>query len=110
MDPSQLLGRLKALVGSMSVGQLVTLVLTFVLVVGVMVGSAYWLNKPTYSLLFADMDPETAGQIVTKLKTQKVPYQLDEGGRGIRVPTDRVDELRISLTTEGMPASGRIGF
>jgi flagellar M-ring protein FliF len=110
MDPSQLLARLKALAGSMSVGQIVTLALTFVLVVGVMVGSAYWLNKPTYTLLFADMDAETAGQIVTKLKTQKVPYQLDEGGRGIRVPSDRVDELRISLTTEGMPASGRIGF
>jgi flagellar M-ring protein FliF len=110
VDPQNLFTRLKALTSSFTAAQLATLALTFVLVVGVIAGSAWWLNKPTYTLLFADMDPETAGQIVTKLKTQKVPYQLDEGGRGIRVPADRADELRINLTSEGMPASGRVGF
>ena len=108
MEP--LFSRLRALTSSFSGAQLATLAVTFVLVVGVIAGSAWWLNKPTFALLFADMDPETAGTIVTRLKTLKVPYQLDEGGRGLRVPADRVDELRISLTTDGMPASGRIGF
>ncbi len=106
----QLFSRLKALTSAFSAAQLATLAITFVLVVGVIAGSAWCLNKPTFALLFADMDPETAGQTVTRLKTQKIPYQLDEGGRGIRVPADRVDELRISLTSEGMPASGRVGF
>jgi flagellar M-ring protein FliF len=106
----QLFSRLKALTSAFSAAQLATLAVTFVLVVGVIAGSAWWLNKPTFALLLADMDPDTAGQIVTRLKTQKIPYQLDEGGRGIRVPADRVDELRISLTSEGMPASGRVGF
>ena len=46
----------------------------------------------------------------TRLKAMKVPYQLDAGGRAIRVQSDRVDELRLELTSEGMPASGRIGF
>ena len=110
MDPQQLLGRLRTLTSSFTSSQLATLALTFVLVVGVMAGSTWWVSKPTYELLFADMDPETAGQIVTKLKTQKVAYQLDPGGRGIRVPSDRVDELRIDMTATGLPASGRVGF
>jgi flagellar M-ring protein FliF len=110
MDPQQLASRLKTLASSFTATQLATLALTFVLVVGVIAGSTWWLNRPNYALLFADMDPETAGQIVTKLKTQKVSYQLDPGGRGIRVPADKVDELRIDLTASGLPASGRVGF
>ena len=110
MDPQQILDRLKALVSSLSAAQLASLVGAFVLVVGIVGGSALWLNKPTYALLFSDMDAETAGEIVTKLKNLKVQYQLDEGGRGIRVPANRVDELRLELTSQGLPQSGRVGF
>ena len=110
MDPQQILDRLKALVSSLSAAQLASLVGAFVLVVGIFAGSALWLNKPTYALLFSDMDAETAGEIVTKLKNLKVQYQLDEGGRGIRVPANRVDELRLELTSQGLPQSGRVGF
>src|SRR5262245_3771673 len=56
------------------------------------------------------MDAESAQQIVTKLKAQNVPYKLDDGGRGIRVPQSRVDELRLELSAANLPASGRIGF
>src|SRR5262245_18573302 len=80
------------------------------LVVGVVGGSAWWLNTPNYALLFADMDEDAAGQVVTRLKSMKVPYVLDEGGRAIRVPATRVDELRLDLTAQGLPSSGRIGF
>src|SRR5919202_2934184 len=102
MNPQNILSRLWTLVSSLTVGQLVSLAVAFVLVVAIVVSSAWWVKTPSYALLFSDMDPETAGQIVTKLKTQKVPYQLDEGGRGIRVPSDRVDELRLQLTSEGL--------
>ena len=56
------------------------------------------------------MDSESASSVVSRLKTDKVEYQLDEGGRTIRVPASRVDELRLSFSSQGMPASGRIGF
>src|SRR5262245_35470186 len=82
----------------------------FLLVVGIVTGSAYWVNKPTYALLFADMEAEDAGQMVTRIKALKVPFQLDPGGRSIRVPAERVDELRLELSSQGMPSSGRVGF
>jgi len=110
MEPQHLLSRLRTLTASLTAGQILSLVLAFVLVVGIVSGSTWWLNKPTYALLFADMDPETAGQVVTRLRNLNVQYQLDEGGRGIRVPAERVDELRLELTAQGMPASGRVGF
>jgi flagellar M-ring protein FliF len=110
VDPQQILTRLKAIVAPFSRGQLLTLALAFCLVVGIVASSAWWVKSPSYALLFSDMDADTAGQVITKLKTLKIAYQLDEGGRGIRVPADRVDELRIQLTSEGLPQSGRIGF
>lgn len=110
MDPQQIFARLKTLTSSFSPGQLISLVASFILVVGIVAGSAWWLNAPSYVLLFSDMDAESAGQIVTRLKTLKVPYQLDEGGRALRVPANRVDELRLELTAQGLPSSGRVGF
>jgi flagellar M-ring protein FliF len=110
VNPEQLLARVRTLLASFSTSQLVTLGLTFVLVVGIIVGSTWFIQKPSYTLLFADMDAESAGQVVTRLKSMKVDYQLDEGGGAIRVPANRVDELRLELTSQGLPSSGRIGF
>ena len=58
----------------------------------------------------ADMDSDSASTVVTKLKTLKVEYSLDEGGRTIRVPIGRVDELRLQFASDGLPSSGRVGF
>jgi flagellar M-ring protein FliF len=110
VDPEQLLARAKTILSSFSAAQLVSLVLSFVLVVGIVVGSAYFINKPNYILLFSDMDADSAGQVVSRLKSLKVQYEMEAGGRAIRVPADRVDELRLELATQGMPASGRVGF
>ncbi len=110
MDPQQIFARLTALTSSLTGRQLASLAGAFLLVVGIVGGSAYWLNRPTYALLFADMEVEDAGQMVTRIKGLKVPYQLDPGGRSIRVPAERVDELRLELSSQGMPSSGRVGF
>lgn len=105
-----LLEQLKSFTSKFTLTQLIALVATFVLVVGLVAGSAWWLNKGDYVLLFDDMDADSAGQVVTRLKSMKVPYQLDAGGRAIRVRSESVDELRIDLSSQGMPQSGRIGF
>jgi flagellar M-ring protein FliF len=110
LDLQTIFARLKVIGENFTAGQIVSLVVSFVLVVGVVGGSALWLNTPSYALLFADMDEDAAGQVVTRLKSMKVPYSLDEGGRAIRVPATRVDELRLDLTAQGLPSSGRVGF
>jgi flagellar M-ring protein FliF len=106
----QLLPRLKTAAGALTPRQQVSLVLAFAAVVTLVAGSAYWLNAPEYRLLFADLEPDAAADVVGRLKTQKIPYQLDPGGRAVRVPASRVDELRLEFTSQGMPSSGRIGF
>ena len=110
MNPEQLLARLKALYGTLTRRQLLTIGGAFLGVVGLTVIWAYWLNAPDYRLLFSDMDASSASQVVQKLKAEKISYQLTDGGRAILVPADKVDELRIDLSAQGLPSSGRIGF
>jgi flagellar M-ring protein FliF len=47
---------------------------------------------------------------VDKLKEKAVPYQLDDGGKTIRIPKDQVYDLRLSLAGEGLPQSSIIGY
>ncbi|MDH4062959.1 MAG: flagellar basal-body MS-ring/collar protein FliF, partial [Acidobacteriota bacterium] len=110
MTPEQLFAHLKRLTQTLTPWQLATLAGVFIAVVGVVAGSAYWVSAPTYTLLYSDLDAESAGAVISQLKTQKISYVLDDGGRAIRVPADRVDDLRLDLASQGLPTSGRIGF
>ncbi len=110
MDPQLLMARLRTLLGSMTPSQLVTLVMTFILVVAVVGGSSWFLTRPNFALVAVDLDPETASGVVAQLQTLNVPYQLDPGGRNVRVPAERVDELRLALTGSGVLTSGQVGW
>src|SRR5205085_5787276 len=41
---------------------------------------------------------------------EKVAYVIDDGGRTVRVASNRADELRLEFAGQGQPTSGRIGF
>jgi flagellar M-ring protein FliF len=106
----QLFSRLKELGGQLSVKQQLSLIVTFLAVIGVVSGAAWWITRPTYALLFEEMDQTAASEVIAKLDAQKIDYKLDAGGRGIRVPSSQVDRLRLDLSAQGLPSSGRIGF
>lgn len=110
MDPAQLISRIKTLGSALTPAQRISLAAAFATVVLVMGASTYMLERTDYALLFADMDAEAASDVVTRLKAAKVDYKIDEGGRSIRVPASKVDELRLEFASTGLPSSGRIGF
>src|SRR5215475_7728270 len=101
---SDFFGPLKSLVKSLGPKQTATLAIAFVAVIGVVVGSAYWMSEPTYALLASDLDAESASALTSQLKTAKVPYQLTDGGRTVRVEADRVDEMRLQFAGTGLPS------
>src|SRR5260221_13887100 len=109
MNIEQFFARLKAGAEALSGKQLVSLSLAFLAVVSLTIGSAYWLNTPNYGVLFSDMDTDAASSVIAKLKTDKIEYIVDDGGKTIRVPATRVDELRLQLGAESIPGSGSGG-
>src|ERR1700679_1737243 len=62
------------------------------------------------ALLYGDLDPREAGQIVDQLNHRHVPYRIGAGGNQILIPADQVAENRMLLAKDGLPSGGSIGY
>jgi flagellar M-ring protein FliF len=71
---------------------------------------SFWLKTPDFQLLYANLSQEDAGAIVDKLKNQKVPFELANGGRTIRIASDKLHEVRLQLASEGLPEGSDVGL
>jgi flagellar M-ring protein FliF len=67
-------------------------------------------GREPYATLYADLSPQDASQVVDKLESLRVPFQLTHAGTAIQVPLERVYELRLELATQGLPSGGPVGF
>ncbi|MGD8428364.1 MAG: flagellar basal-body MS-ring/collar protein FliF [Balneolaceae bacterium] len=70
----------------------------------------YWALQPSYSVLFGSLSPESAQSIVEELKTMDVNYRLEDNGRSIMVPRDRVYDLRLKFASKGATGSDYKGY
>ena len=68
------------------------------------------IGEPNLSLLYSELSLEDSNQIVTKLESLAVPYELRGGGTQIFVPRDQVLRLRMSMAEEGLPVGGSVGY
>lgn len=67
-------------------------------------------SRVPMSVLFSGLAEADAADIVARLRESHVPYELAADGGTILVPTSSVDETRLSLASEGLPAGGGVGF
>jgi flagellar M-ring protein FliF len=67
-------------------------------------------SSPPMSLLYAELDPRDAGQMVQALDRARIPYQLAAGGTRILVPEADVARTRLLLARDGLPAGGAVGY
>ena len=63
-----------------------------------------------YQLLYANLEEADASSVVTWLKTQRIPFQLKNGGRNIWIPANKLYETRLDLAANGLPSGGGVGF
>jgi flagellar M-ring protein FliF len=110
IDYRQLTERAGKLAAGFSTGQkVVTVVALLTLVIG---GAAFmsWASKPSYQPLFSNLDATDAAAITEKLTSNKVPYQLTDGGHTILVPAASVYQQRLNMSAQGLPQSGTGGY
>ncbi len=69
-----------------------------------------WSGSSEYAPLFTKLTPEDAGEILTRLREQKIPYRLNGNGGTIEIPQDKIYETRLNLASEGLPRGSGIGF
>jgi flagellar M-ring protein FliF len=108
-NPPDILSQLKRL-KNLSAGKIIALL---ILISAMIAGPAFlvsWAKTPDFQLLYSNLAMEDAGEIVAKLKDQKIPYQISSNGRSILIPKERVYEARLELANEGLPQGGVVGF
>ena len=63
-----------------------------------------------YTVLFGELDSQSASEILTRLDQDNVPYKLSQKGTVVEVPSQLVDRLRIQMVADGLPSSGVVGY
>lgn len=61
-------------------------------------------------LLYANLSLNDAGAVVARLKSEKINYSLENGGKDIWVATDKIYQTRLDLAANGLPSGGGVGF
>ncbi len=82
----------------------ITLIVFFILFLSLRGGG------PEYGVLFSGLDSKDASKIIEVLKKNGVPYRLAQEGKTILVPREKVYDLRLLLSSQGLPSMGVVGF
>ncbi|MET0423915.1 MAG: flagellar basal-body MS-ring/collar protein FliF [Actinoplanes sp.] len=71
---------------------------------------ATWASKPSYAILFNNLSTKDASAIVDSLQKSGTSYELANDGQTVLVPQDDVNNLRLSLSGEGLPGDAGTGY
>ncbi len=67
-------------------------------------------NRVEFVTLYTDLSPKDASSIVSWLKKEGIKYELTQGGTTIKVPKEKVYDIRLALASEGLPKESGVGF
>jgi len=69
-----------------------------------------FLSKEEYAVLYTNLSPEDAGEVLSVLQEEKIPYKVEGNGSIILVPKDKVYDIRLKLAAKGIPSGSTVGF
>jgi flagellar M-ring protein FliF len=81
-----------------------------VVTIAVLAVFAHLISTPDYVPLMTGMEPADAQALGAKLAAKNISYQIATDGKGVNVPSDKLDSSRMEVASDGMPRSGRLGF
>jgi flagellar M-ring protein FliF len=102
--------QLLAIWQQLGLNQKITVAASGLLVTGTLVVVVFFTSRTDYVLLWGGLDPKDAGEMITVLEEQSIPYKAGAGGTSLHVPRSRVDALRMTLSGRGLPKSSNKGY
>ncbi len=75
----------------------------FIVVVGLMYFVSQLGSSPTMTIIYSDLEPTAAAEIVNELSSRGIEYELTDNGRVIWVPQNMVSQTRLDLSAAGLP-------
>ena len=70
----------------------------------------YWASSTSYHTLVSNLAPEDSTAIIRYLREKRIPFIVDESGRNISVPPEKVYDLRLELASSGLAQTGVVGY
>jgi flagellar M-ring protein FliF len=67
-------------------------------------------HGPAYQTLFTNLSNEDAAAVTSRLKDDKIPYQISGDGKTISVPAANVSDERVAIAGSGMLKGGGSGY
>jgi len=111
MNPIQtFFSQLSERFATLSQGQKVAALVLATVTIGSILAMSFWIKTPDLQLLYANLSEQDASAIVDNLKSQKIPYELSNQGKTIRVPANQVHEVRLKMASEGLPEGSEVGL
>jgi len=94
----------------LSFSRKVSLVSTAVVITAVITAMFMWAGKTTYTTLVTNLTPEDSTAVIRYLRDKKIPFIVDETGKTVSVPPDKVYDLRLELSSSGLAQTGVVGY
>ena len=69
-----------------------------------------WSAQPEYRVLYSGLKSDDAGNVIERLKKEKIQYKVSSDGTAIMIPSEKIYETRMLLASSGLPQGGGIGF
>lgn len=91
--------------GQLSNGQKIGLIIAAGAIIALISGAFLWYQTPSYQVLYTSLSEKDGGAVINALQQMKVPYKT-EGASAIKVPMDKVYEIRLKLAAQGIPKGG----
>lgn len=104
------LGTIANFFQSLTPARKISFLALFVVVLGSIGGLFYWASSTSYSQLMAGLSPQDSTSVIRYLREKRIPFVVDESGRTISVPPEKVYDLRLELASAGLAQSDVKGY
>ncbi|HWJ05894.1 MAG TPA: flagellar basal-body MS-ring/collar protein FliF [Steroidobacteraceae bacterium] len=71
---------------------------------------ALWSQGPNWGLLYASLAADDAANVVQALQAAGIEYKVDSATGAVMVPQERINDARLKLAGQGLPAGDGGGF
>lgn len=115
MDFKALFSQLVVLFGKLTqaqkiiIGAAVAAIIGFLLFLVLFTSDPKGSSEEGYQVLFEQLTPQDAAQVVAQLEKDKIPYKIPRDNV-IEVPKEVVYKERITIASMGIPKEGHVGF
>lgn len=69
-----------------------------------------WATKTRFETLYTELNREDSKKIAQLLEEARIPYQLSDDSKTIKIPTEQVNRFRLEIATLGVNFSGTVGY